>query len=177
MDGDGDIGSGSLAERLRAAAADLDALEPAVREAGPWPLSDRFDHSDEAAWGPPEILAHIDEMLPFWLGEAERILEAPRDVTPAFGRTATDEVRIALIGRDRTVPLRELFDRTRVSAARVARRIDELGPDDLERIGRHPVRGDLAVGQLLDRFVVTHLREHVDQLRDALEATPRLPTA
>src|SRR4051794_29756937 len=49
-----------FAARVRAAAADLAALEPAARQAGPWPLAAVFDTSDEAAWGPPEVLAHVD---------------------------------------------------------------------------------------------------------------------
>ena len=56
-------------------------------------------------------------MLPYWLGEVERILAGwPRPVP--FGRVATDEVRIAIIGRDRTVPLRELFDRVEADVSR-----------------------------------------------------------
>jgi hypothetical protein len=168
----------TLAERIRAAAADLDALEPAVLAAGPWPLAVRFDHSDEAAWGPHEILAHVDEMFPYWLGEAARILDAEPDAGPndglrAFGRVATDDVRVAILGRDRTLPLPELFDRARWEARRAVARIDGLEPADLARRGLHPVRGELSVADLLDRFVATHLAEHVAQLRAVLEGDGR----
>ncbi|HET7027386.1 MAG TPA: DinB family protein [Candidatus Limnocylindrales bacterium] len=166
-----------LASRLRSASADLAALEPATLEAGPWPLAPVFDTSDEAAWGPPEILAHVDEMLPYWLGEARRILETPAGEPAPFGRTAADDVRLALIARDRTVPLAELFDRASASADRVARRIEALSSADLERLGQHPVRGPLPVGEILDRFLVAHLEEHVRQLGDVLDRSGREPTA
>lgn len=166
-----------FAARIRAAAADLAALEPAAREAGPWPLASVFDTSDEAAWGPPEVLAHVDEMLPYWLGELARVLEAPPDEPASFGRVATDDVRIALIGRDRTVPLSELFDRAASEAERAARRIDALDATAFDRIGRHPTRGDLDVNAFLERFLVGHLEEHVRQLRDLVEESGRLPTA
>ncbi|HEU4571631.1 MAG TPA: DinB family protein [Candidatus Limnocylindrales bacterium] len=166
----------ALAERIRSAAADLDALEPAVLAAGPWPLATRFDHSDEAAWGPREILAHVDEMFPYWLGEAARILDAEPDAgpnagPPAFGRVATDDVRSAILGRDRTLPLPELFDRARWEARRVVALIDALAPADLARRGLHPIRGEVSVAELLDRFVASHLAEHVAQLQAVLDGT------
>src|SRR5262245_13480593 len=96
-----------LSERLRSAGNDLVATRPAVEAGAPWPMAAVFDHSDEARWGPPEVLAHVAEMLPYWLGEVERILAGPTDPVP-FGRVGTDEVRIAIIGRDRSLPVGEL---------------------------------------------------------------------
>jgi hypothetical protein len=167
-----------LAGRVRAAAADLAALEPAVRAAAPWPLSPVFDNSDEATWGPPEVLAHVDEMLPYWLGELARIVEAPvGNEPPAFGRTATDDVRLALLERDRTVPLSELFQRAASESERAAWRIERFAPTDLDRVGRHVARGDLSIREFFERFLVGHLEEHVRQLRAILEGSGHLPTA
>jgi hypothetical protein len=66
-----------IAARLHGARAAFESTRPAVESRGPWPLADRFDHSDEARWGPPEVLAHVAEMLQFWLGEVERIVADP----------------------------------------------------------------------------------------------------
>ncbi|HEU4672666.1 MAG TPA: DinB family protein [Candidatus Limnocylindrales bacterium] len=167
----------ALAVALRSAAADLAALEPAVLGAAPWPLAARFDHSDEAAWGPPEVLAHVDEMLPYWMGQVARIVAAPRSAPAPFGRQATDAVRAGIIERDRELPLEELFGRVALDADRAAESIERLSPEDLERIGRHPVRGEMRVGEIVDRFVVGHLAEHVHQLRDVIEGRGRLPSA
>ena len=63
--------------------------------------------------GPREVLSHTAEMLTYWLGEFERIVEAgrgPGNGVP-FGRLATDTLRAGVLERDRTLPLRELFDR------------------------------------------------------------------
>ncbi len=100
-----------LRTRLRDAAEAFLALRPAVLAGAPWPLAADFGHSSEARWGPPEVLAHVAEMLPYWLGEVERIVAAAPDPVP-FGRVATDAVRLAILGCDRTLPLRELVEHT-----------------------------------------------------------------
>jgi hypothetical protein len=91
--------------RMREARDAFEVLGAVVAAGEPWPLADRFGAEPEAAWGPPEVLAHVDEMLPFWLGEMERIVAGAPEPVP-FGRVATDPVRSAVIGRDRTLPSR-----------------------------------------------------------------------
>ena len=160
----------ALAVRLEGAIADLLALRPRIEAAAPWPLAELYGTEAEASWGPPELLAHLDEMLPFWLGEAELILDGPADAPVDFGRVAADTVRIGIIGRDRTIPLRELFARLSADGARVAARMRGMSDDDAARVGRHPVRGAYTVAGMLERYVITHLEEHVIQLQEILAA-------
>ena len=110
----------TFTQRLEATGHRLDQLRPGIDAGAPWPLADRFDHDPEASWGPMELLAHVAEMLPYWLGEVERILAGPAEPVP-FGRVGSDPVRIALIGRDRA-----LADRGAVRADRLVARA--LGP-------------------------------------------------
>jgi hypothetical protein len=139
-------------------------------EAGePWPLSAEFGTEPEASWGPRETLAHIAEMLPFWLGEIERILAGPTEPVP-FGRVASNELRIGVIERDRSLPLRELFGRLEADAARLTRRLGELTPAENERTGVHPTLGVLTVSQAVRRFVAGHLEEHAAQMAAILGA-------
>jgi len=163
----------SQAARLEAAVDAILALRERVEDAGPWPLAELHGTEAEASWGPPELLAHLEEMLPFWLGEVERILDGPAigEGSPVpFGRVASDTIRIGVIGRDRTVPLRELFARVRADGARVASRMRELSDDDAGRRGLHQSRGEFTVAELFERFVTGHLEEHVVQLRAILDA-------
>ncbi len=90
----------------------------------PWPLAVVFGHGGEARWGPPGVLATVAEILPYRLGEVERIVAAAPDTVP-FGRVATDAVRVATVGRDRTLPLRELFQRVVSGSGRWKRRLAE----------------------------------------------------
>ncbi len=157
----------TFTQRLQGTGSRLDQLHPRIDAGGPWTLAARFDHDPEAAWGPMELLAHVAEMLPYWLGEVERILAGPPEAVP-FGRLGTDPVRIALIGRDRTLPTGELFTRIDSWLERWAHRLATLTPAQLAKVGLHPRLGEMTVDAIVERMVVHHLDEHVDQLEAIL---------
>lgn len=153
------------ARRLGQAAAGILAIQAHVERASPWPLAELYGTEAEASWGPPELLAHLDEMLPYWLGEVERILASDPAAGPLpFGRIADDPIRIGIIGRDRRLPLRVLFERFDAASAGLITRMPELTSADIERVGVHPSRGELSVLAIFERFVVGHLEDHVVQL-------------
>jgi hypothetical protein len=155
-----------LLERLQQGIDGLNETRVAVEAGGPWPLAAVFDTSEEASWGPPEILSHLAEMGPFWLGEIERVLAGDGSAPVPFGRVSTDTLRLAIIERDRSLPPRELYDRTISALGRLQRRWPELSADDRARLGLHPRLGDMTVEMMADRFIVRHLAEHVVQLGD-----------
>jgi hypothetical protein len=161
----------SLNDRLDRAARRLADLQPAVEAGAPWPLSSNFGVESEAYWNPPELLAHLAEMLPYWLGEMDRVLDrAARgaELVP-FGRVQADAGRLGAIAHDRGVPISELFDRIESGAKRVLERAQTLTDTDWGRHGAHPTRGELTVAEMFDRFVVSHLEEHVAQLEEILD--------
>ena len=158
------------ADRLAAATNALIALEPRIRAGAPWPMAEVFGAEPEASWGPPELLAHVAEFLPYWLGEIERILDGPPSKPVPFGRVQTDTVRIGLIGRERSLPLRELLSRIRSESDRVARRLREITDVEAARIGLHPTRGEMTVTGMLEPFLGGHVEGHVVQLREILAA-------
>jgi hypothetical protein len=158
-------------KRMDAAADRLTDLGNVLERGGPWPLADRFDHAPEASWGPRETLAHMEEMLAFWLGEAERILDSP-DASVSFGRMATDDVRLAIIARDRALPIRELLARVRNGLDRWRQRWAELDDSDRGRRGTHVTLGDLTVSDVASRFVAGHVEDHLDQLLATLGDQP-----
>lgn len=161
----------NLAERVRQAGAAISAERAAVEARAPYPLAERFDHTPEAAWGPPEVLAHVSEMLPYWLGELERILAGSPDPVP-FGRIGDDPLRIAIISRDRTLPLAELFARTDNGVDRWVDRVSRLTAAELTRRGLHQTRGEMTIEAIIERQVIGHLEEHAQQLGEILALRP-----
>jgi hypothetical protein len=149
---------GRWPDRLQAAAGRIRVLTPAV---APERLSDP-DQATGERWDRGQILAHVAEMLPYWVGVIDRIL-AGGDGTP-FGRDRTDPSRVGPIERDRHSDPDRLLDRMDEGVALVRARLAGLGPADLERTGRHPARGEVTVAQIVEDYLVGHLEEHADQL-------------
>jgi hypothetical protein len=160
----------SQVDRLKTAAAGIVAMRPAVEAGAPWPLADVYGVEPEASWGPPELLAHVEEYQRYWMGEIERVLEGDGSAPVPFGRVATDTLRLGVIGRDRSLPLRELFGRIDADAARVAKRLRELSESDASRVGLHAARGEMTVREMLEPFLVGHTEGHLTQLREILAA-------
>jgi len=159
-------------DRLAASRVAYAQLRPGVEAGAPWPLAEHFGIEAEASWGPREVLAHLGEMLVFWLGEYERIVEGgrgPGDGIP-FGRNSGDAVRVAILERDRTVPLRELFARVDAGIARWQARLGNAAPGDGSAVGLHPRLGELTADEVVDRMILVHLEDHQAQLDAILAA-------
>jgi hypothetical protein len=158
--------------RLAAARAAFADLRPRVVDGAPWALADDFGAGPEASWGPREVLAHVAEMLLFWKGEFERLVEAarPPGAGEPFGRLAVDAMRIGILERDRTLPLGELFERIDAGIAAWESRLPTVTAAELTARGLHPRDGEVPATWLRDKFIVRHLDEHVAQLEGILAA-------
>jgi len=168
-----DGSTGLAAARIAAARLAYQGLAPRIGAGEPWPLATAFGTEPEASWGPREVLAHLVEMLPFWLGELERILDGDGTAPTPFGRTAEDPIRIGMIERERTLPLRVLFARLDAGLAAWAARLPELTEADRAKVGLHPRLGELTVPTIADRFVVSHAEDHIAQLETILATADR----
>ena len=155
-------------ERVVAARRAYAELAPRVMAGEPWPLAEDYGTGPEASWGPREVLAHVEEMLPFWLGEMERVIDGDGTAAVPFGRIADDPVRIGIIDRDRSLPLRILFARIDAGLAGWLERLPTLTRSERERIGVHPRLGEMPAPAILERFVVGHAEDHIAQLTDIL---------
>lgn len=155
-------------DRLADARDDYAALRGRITEREPWPLATDFGTGPEASWGPREVLAHLVEMLPFWLGELERVVDGDGVDPVPFGRIADDTVRIGMIARERTLPLRVLFHRLDAGIGAWMARLPEVTGADRAKVGIHPRIGEMRAGEIAERFVVSHLEDHVAQLESIL---------
>jgi hypothetical protein len=152
-------------ERLRTARDNLVRMRNRVEVSGLPP----DDLPRRREWVAHEILAHIDEMLPYWLGEIERVIAGPGEPVP-FGREPTDLIRTLTVDRDRTLPVSELYARLDNSLERILRRLLELDERQAARRGLHKQRGEMTVRQIVDTMLAGHLEEHCSQMAAALDA-------
>ena len=162
-----------LADRLRDAGTALLDLRGALVAGEPWPLSAVYGTEPEADWGPHEVLAHVNEMLPYWVDQLGAVLAAdPAGPPPPFGRVATDAHRIGRIAADRALAIDPLLDQIAVGLEAATTFIAAMSDTDGERIGLHPARGEITIRASLEPFLVGHVEGHVAQLREIL-ARPR----
>jgi len=156
------------AARLRAAGAALRDLREPLVAGEPWPLSEDYGHTPESEWGPREVLGHVDEMLPYWVDQLGVVLAGDPSAPVPFGRVATDQSRLDRIAADRQKSVEDLLDEIDAGVVRAAAFIDGLSEADARRLGRHPTRGDITVGDSIEPFLAGHLEAHVEQLRAIL---------
>lgn len=143
----------------------------AEHAAAPLPggLSDP-DPGGEERWEAGQVWAHLAEFPPYWLAQAQRVIAQPTQPPVPFGRVKTDAGRIEAIERDRHTDPAALLERVRASLAEVSDAVQSWDDDIWELRGVHPVRGEMPVERIVERFIVEHLEEHADQL-DTLRAT------
>jgi hypothetical protein len=160
-----------LSRRLRDAGTALLGLRGPLVAGEPWPLSEHWGTEPEADWGPREVLAHVNEMLPYWVEQLQGVLAGDPATPVPFGRVATDPVRLARIEADRQGPTGPLLERIEAGLTGATAFVAGLSDDDLARRGLHSSRGELSVGESVERFLVGHIEDHVAQVREILTRT------
>jgi hypothetical protein len=155
-----------LAERLLAAAGRIRANLGAWR---PGTLTEADPGTGER-WEAGQVLAHVAEMLPYWVRQAETVANGNDDVP--FGRVKTDPDRVEAIERDRRDDLLVLLGRMDQGVAGVLALLDRLDAAALARTGIHQTLGRMTVAQIVEEFLVRHLEEHADQLAHPRAGAP-----
>ncbi|MCY7419633.1 MAG: DinB family protein [Chloroflexi bacterium] len=167
---------GAAIERLQVAARQMEGMATTIDAGRPWPVGPVAGDGPESAWGPPEVLAHVAEMLGFWLDQMELVIASSvgaggdaHEPVP-MGRMSDDPQRSAAIERDRELPTTALLARIHGAVERYAARLPALQVQDWASLGLHPRLGPATVAQMLDRFVLGHVADHVAQLQASLGA-------
>jgi hypothetical protein len=130
------------------------------------------DPTTDERWEAGQVWAHIAEFPPFWLAEARKVASLPTNEPVPFGRVKTDAGRVAAIERERHTAPKALLERVRDSLAEVTDATRALTPEEWNRRGLHPTRGEMTVQSIIERFVVEHLEEHADQLDSLGRSNP-----
>jgi hypothetical protein len=115
-------------------------------------------------WDAGQAWAHVAEFVPYWQREIHRVAAGiGRDPVP-FGRTSDDPGRADAIEVGRHEPPIEQM--ARLAGALMILRTYLAGLSEAEWGARGLyVRGnEMTVAEIVDRFIVSHLEEHADQL-------------
>jgi DinB family protein len=129
------------------------------------------DPDGEERWEAGQVWAHVAEFPGYWLDQVERVVKLGAHQPVPFGRVKTDAGRVGAIERDRHESPDDLLARARASLARATEVARALSPEAWTVRGAHPVRGEMTVQQIIERFLVEHLEEHAEQLDRLAEAS------
>jgi hypothetical protein len=124
------------------------------------------DPTSGERWDAGQAWAHLAEFVPYWLHQVELVLAGgvPDGGVVPFGRTRADPDRIGAIETGRREPPADQMARLAASLGVARRRFAALSAADWKAVGRHPTLGQMSVARIADRFIVSHLEEHAEQL-------------
>ncbi len=117
-------------------------------------------------WEIGQVWAHLAEILPYWIEQARKVIDAHSSHPVPFGRVKSDPERIAAIERDRAVSQHLLRARVHAHIAELRTFLQERTETDWLARGQHQARGVMDLASIVEEFMVGHLEEHADQLDD-----------
>ncbi len=117
-------------------------------------------------WSVIEDLAHVVEFPPYWTKEMLKIVKAPGQ---PFGRVTEDAGRIAAVTNHAQDDLTTVLNRLEAIRAKTIELLLTINDEEWGKTGVHPTRGEMNLHTIMERFITTHLREHVEQAKAALQ--------
>jgi hypothetical protein len=118
-------------------------------------------------WSVTQVLGHMVEMIPYWLGHC-RVLIAATAEPPVFGRGPDAPERLAGIEHGLIGDPKELLGQLNDEVKAATRAIREMSAAERSKKGIHIKLGEMTVADSVERFIVSHAEEHLDQIRAAL---------
>src|SRR5215467_15162975 len=118
----------------------------------------------EGVWSVMDILCHIREFVPFWMGETLRIVRTRNET---WGRDHTDRARIAAVTNTAAYKLEDVLSDIRRAAERSADALRGLSDADLDiqAMSKNPRWGMKPASFVVDHLVVQHVEKHLGQIR------------
>lgn len=123
-------------------------------------------------WDAGQAWAHLAEFVPYWLHQVDRILADGGTAATPFGRTKADPGRIGAIEAGRRESPHAQMAGLAVALELARRQLALLDQAAWDALGVHPTLGPMRVAGIVDRFLVSHLEEHAEQLERLASSTP-----
>lgn len=146
----------------------LDVIERRLTQRARDPLPTGMTEPDpttpDERWEAAQVWAHMAEFIGYWHEQFDSVIAKYAGEPVPFGRTKRDEARIAAIEVGRHAPVDELVGAVRESLTAFRRRMAGYTAPEWNAVGRHETLGSMDLEAMVERFIVSHLEEHLDQL-------------
>lgn len=122
----------------------------------------------EDKWSVMEVLAHVEEAIPYWLDEINRLIERPGT---EWGRGLQDEKRLAAIAMAGSRSLDEVLSSLENIKGQVAEVLNTIPKEALlrEAPSRNPRFGIKPLTFVIEHLLVEHVDTHVKQIKRNLD--------
>jgi hypothetical protein len=118
----------------------------------------------ESEWSAAEIVGHVIELEPYWAAQAAYLAGNPG---AEIGRTLEDPVRLSGPSSGAALSPKEARIRLAESGEQAAETLRRL-PESAWAITGRWRDGQVTVSDLIERHLIQHVREHLDQVSAAL---------
>lgn len=119
---------------------------------------------DAEAWTAAEVCGHVAELISYWAEQARALAAQPGRT---FGRPLDDPERTGAVSAGASLSRHDAVERLRAASATAAREIQQIPLTALTTEGVSASRGAMTVEQMLERFIASHLEEHIAQVERA----------
>lgn len=120
----------------------------------------------EDEWSIMQILTHVVEATPYWLGEIEQIL---KDKNVEWGRGLKDEGRLAAVSSSRVenTLLVEVIKELEAVKPQIEQTLSKLNIENIamEATSRNPRFGTKPISFIVDHLLVEHVNKHLGQIK------------
>ncbi|WMJ20351.1 DinB family protein [Geobacillus kaustophilus] len=117
-------------------------------------------------WSVAQILSHLNEAIPYWVGEIKRIKQ---DASATWGRGLADETRLAAVAEAHVnaLPTAELLAQLKTVPATVEHLFQHLDENDLSIVApsRNPKFNGQPLQFIIDHLIVEHVQKHLGQIK------------
>ncbi|KON68154.1 hypothetical protein AKG34_04535 [Peribacillus butanolivorans] len=119
----------------------------------------------EEEWSIMQILSHIAEAIPYWLGEVETVVATPGS---KWGRGLQDPARLAAVTDTEKLSVDEVLKQVDELKYKVESGLGKLDEETLSKESPHrnfAKFGNKPVSYIVDHFIDDHVSGHYDQIK------------
>ncbi len=119
----------------------------------------------EEEWSIMQILSHLVEGVPYWLGEVERVVSTPGS---SWGRGLQDQARLAAVTDTDKLSVKEVLAEVSLLGQKVESGLQGLDTETLKQESPHrnvEKFGHKPVSFIIDHFIEEHVAGHAQQIQ------------
>ncbi|MFE4703770.1 DinB family protein [Peribacillus simplex] len=124
----------------------------------------RFNPADDE-WSIMQILSHLAEAIPYWLGEVENVIAMPG---AEWGRGLQDPARLAAVTDTDKIAVDDVMKQVEDLKYKVESSLGNLDEETLSKESPHrnfAKFGNKPVSYIVDHFIDEHVSGHYDQIK------------